>query len=462
MCYCPASMPATDLPLALRAKPFNLLRWFAWLSPVVIALTALANAWLISSFLSNHLFQREAAISREFVQNILLSDGSLEYLAHPADAALAQRFRNSIEHLSNMRDVLRANVFSADRSILWSSDRQLIGRRFADNDELEEAMTGELVVHAGRISADSRQKREHEGLNPSVEFFVESYIPILRAGNGQVVGVVELYKAPLALTEAIRAGRLQVGLAALVSALVLYLTLFWLVRRADSTIKRQHAQLLEAETLAVIGELASAVAHNIRNPLASIRSAAELALASPGEDCTEQSCDIVREVDRISARINELLRLSGNERPRSETVDLGLLLQQCIADSTPMFASRGHSLSLAAQVDNVAVAVDPVMLQQVFHSIFSNAAEAMTEHGVCQVTLDAAGPSLLRVVVADAGSGVSPEALRQVFRPFFTTKPQGMGLGLPLARRIVERFGGTLSLHSAGRGTTVTLLLPKA
>lgn len=445
-----------------RARPFNLLWWFAWLSPILIALTAVANAWLITDFLSYHLFRREAAITREFVQNILLSDGSLEYLARPDDSTAAARFSNTAEHLSNMGDVLRANVFSRDRSIVWSSDRQLVGRRFAGNDELELAMSGELVVHAGRIAPDLRQKPEHVGLDPSVEFFVESYIPVVRPGDGQVVGVVELYKAPLALSEAIRDGRQQVALVALFSALVLYLTLFWLVRRADSTIKRQHARLIETETLAVIGELASAVAHNIRNPLASIRSSAELALELPGEDCAEQARDIVREADRISARIDELLRLSDSDRARDEAVDLLALLQQCVAEFRPRFLSAGQSLDLFVRTDAAQVAGDAVMLRQVFQSVLSNATEAMQRGGACHIVVDAPDAVTVRTVVNDAGAGVAPDVQAQIFRPFFTTKPQGMGLGLPLARRIVERLGGTLRLDSRpGGGTRVSIVLPK-
>ena len=450
------------MPSVNSAKPFNLLRWFALLSPLIIALTATANVWVITSFLNNHLFQREAAVSRDFVQNILLSDGSLRYLTDPTDPALKSRFLNSLEHLSNMRDVLRANIFSTDRSIVWSSDAQLIGRHFADNEELDEAMAGALVVHAGRITTDSRQKPEHEGLDPSVEFFVESYIPISDPTNGKVLGVVELYKAPLALSEAIREGRQQVVVAALASALALYLTLFWLIRRADATIKRQHAQLVETETLAVIGELASAVAHNIRNPLASIRSSAELALESPGEDCSEQARDIVREADRISLRINDLLRMSANDRTSSEAIDLGTLLQQCVADHEPMFTSRGQSLQLSVTAPSPRVAADPVMLRQVFHSALSNAAEAMGSGGACHIQVSDSGKKAISVTIADAGKGVAPEVLRQVFRPFFTTKPQGLGLGLPLARRIVERFGGTMQLDSSiGAGTTVTIQFPR-
>lgn len=443
-------------------KPFHLLRWFAWLSPIVITMIAVANAWLIASFLNNHLFQREGAISRDFVQNILVADGSLDYLARPDDPELARRFANTIDHLAHMRDVLRTNVYGRDRRMVWSSDPHLVGRQFADNEELEEALGGELVVHAGRISATSRQKPEHEGLDPAVEFFVESYIPIIRPGMGPVVGVVELYKAPLALTEAIREGRLQVGAAALASALALYLSLFWLIRRADGTIKRQHARLVDSETLAVIGELTSAVAHNIRNPLASIRSAAELSLASPGEDCSEAASDIIREVDRISGRINELLRFSGKERQGSEAVALEPLLHQSVTDHRPLFASRGQTLELAVTAACPVVAADPVLLQQVFQSLLSNAAEAMGPGGTCHLAVDADDANRLRIVVADGGSGIAPEVMHQVFRPFFTTKPRGLGLGLPLARRIVERLGGTLTLDSSAQGTTVTLILPRA
>lgn len=443
-------------------KPFNLLRWFAWLSPIAIGLIALVNAWLISSFLNNHLFQREAAVSRDFVQNILTSDGSLEYLAKPADELLKSRFSNSVEHLTNMRDILRANVFGADRTVIWSSDAKLVGKRFLDNDELDEALNGKLVVHAGQINS-GHEKNEHIGLDPSVRFFVESYIPIVRPSDGQIIGVVELYKAPLALTEAIQEGRLQVAVAAGIGALALYVCLFWLIRRADRTIKQQRTQLLEAETLAVVGELTSAVAHNIRNPLSSIRSSAELVLAFPQEDGSEHVAEIIREVDRISLRINELLRFSGKTAQQAETLDLVGLLGACVREHQPAFAGRGQNLRFECSLPAVQIVADQALLQQVFHSLLSNAAEAMAAGGECLVRVNSLDEHRVEVDIVDAGCGIPPEAAEQVFRPFFTTKPKGLGLGLPLARRIVERFGGRLNLDSQpGAGTMVSIVFPKA
>ncbi len=443
--------------------PFNLLRWFAWLSPLIIGLITLVNAWLISSFLNHHLFQREALISRDFVQNILDSDGSLGYFRNQDDQDVALRFENSISHLTNMRDVLRANVFAVDGKVLWSTDQQLIGKAFPGNHELEAAMRGELVVHAGQISSESRRKSEHVGLQDSADYFVETYIPVVAPATGVVVGVVELYKVPLALTKAIHDGRMQLGVSAVCSALALYLGLFWLIRRADSTIKRQHEKLIDVETMAVIGELTSSVAHNIRNPLSSIRSSAELILEMPSENCSEQATDIIQEVDRVSGRITELLRLTDQRQPEIVAVSLGEILKSCVAEYQSVFNRRGQTLLFQDRAKSSLTKADPVLLGQVFYSLLSNASEAMAERGGAHVVIEDAGREMLSVAISDSGTGVPAEVLGHVFRPFFTTKPKGLGLGLPLAKRIVERFGGNMEIHSeADRGTTIIVFLPRA
>jgi signal transduction histidine kinase len=442
-------------------RPFHLLRWFAVLSAIVIALGASVLAWVISSFLTEQMFRREANLSSEFVHNVLVSDGSIAYLKHTNDAALNERFRSTIAHLTNMREVMRTNVYGSDRSVLWSSDADLIGQRFADNHELDEAMTGELVVEAGRITEDARLKREHQGLSKSAVFFIETYIPIREAAGQPVIGVVELYKAPLALTEAIHEGQWRVATAAASGALVLYGSLFWLVRRADRTMRRQQQLLRESETLAVIGEMASSVAHNIRNPLASIRSSAELNLDSTDAHAAEGFHDILRDVDRISSRITELLHMSQQGPTDSRHINLVGLLQDCVREQLDAFHRQQQSLEFAPPSLPALVQADPHLMQQVLHSVLANASEAMSAGRTCMVSVREAGPSWV-VEIADEGPGMGADTITQVFRPFFTTKPKGLGLGLPLARRIVERMNGRLTLRSLpGEGTTVTIELPK-
>jgi two-component system, NtrC family, sensor histidine kinase HydH len=449
------------IPKLSNASNFNLLRWFAVLSPVAIGLIALGNALLISSFLNDHLFQREASISRDFVQNILLSDDSLDYFTNPGQPKAQARFANSIVHLANMQDVLRTNVYSAERVVLWSTDSNLINKKFGNNDELDEALRGELVVHAGNISS-AHSKEEHAGLSNKARFFVESYIPIVDPVSGTVVGAVELYKAPIALTRAIEEGQRQVVLAAVISALLLYVCLYWLVRRADRIIKEQRNKLMEAETMSVVGELTSAVAHNIRNPLSSIRSSAEMIYAFPQDDSSIHATEIMREVDRISARITELLRLSGKSAQNVERIDLRALLNDCLAEHSRAFSSRKQSLILIAEHSECYVEADRALLLQVFISLLSNASEAMPHGGTCTVRLLEASSPNWQVEICDEGVGIDADTVAQAFRPFFTTKPKGLGLGLPLAKRIVERFGGSLTLRSMPEhGTVVYLVFPK-
>lgn len=442
--------------------PFHLLRWFAVLSAVVIALGAAVLGWVTSSFLTEQMIRREAILSGEFVHNVLVSDGTMEFLKRPQDAMLSERFRNSITHLTNVRDVLRTNVYAVDRSVLWSTDYALIGRKFTDNHELDEAMLGKLVVESGRISPELRPKGEYEGLSPSAAFFIETYIPVTEGPGQPVVGVVEIYKAPQALTAAIHDGQQRVALAAAGGAVLLYLSLFGLVHRADRTMKRQQVQLRDAETLTLIGEMASSVAHNIRNPLASIRSSAELTLESADPLAAESSRDILKDADRISARITELLHMSQQGPMQSQQVDLTALVQQCLDERAPAFARRLQRLRLQAGPAPAFVEGDGPLLQQVLHSVLSNASEAMDNGRECLLALSDGGRHW-RLTIEDQGQGMTAETISQVFRPFFTTKPKGLGLGLPLARRIVERMSGELTLSSEpGRGTTVTIELPKA
>ena len=432
------------------------------LSAVVIALGAAVLAWVISSFLTEQMFRREASLSSEFVHNVLVSDGSISYLKDPKDAVLSERFSNTIAHLTNMREVMRTNVYSLDRSILWSSDTSLIGQRFADNHELDEAMLGELVVEAGRISDDVRFKREHEGLSRSAVFFVETYIPIREGPDRPVIGVVELYKAPLALTEAIHQGQWRVASAATAGALVLYASLFWLIRRADRTMRRQQHLLRESETLAVIGEMASSVAHNIRNPLASIRSSAELNLESSDPHAAEGFHDVLRDVDRISSRITELLHMSQQGPAETRHIDLADLVKGCVAEQLAAFHRQEQSLHFNPPSTQAQVQADPHLLQQVLHSVLANASEAMPAGRTCVVSIREAGHDWA-LEIQDEGPGMGADTITQVFRPFFTTKPKGLGLGLPLAKRIIERMNGSLNLRSQiGEGTTVTIELPKA
>ena len=445
-----------------REPSFKLLRRFGIASLAVIAAIAIGNGALLSNFVTKHMLDREAHVTMDFVLNVLQADGSIGYLSDPGNPELASRFNGSILHFTSMPDVQRINVYARNRVVLWSTDRQLIGQSFGKNDELDEALRGELVIEGGSISDHDRSKPEHVGLSPKSDFFVETYIPIRIAGQPAVLGAFELYKAPVALTAAIREGHRQIWLTACLGALALYLTLFWIVRSADRKIQDQHERLSKAETMAAVGELASSVAHNIRNPLASIRSSAELALEMAGAPTGEQARDIMAGVDRIEEWLRDLVGFAHVDSVPRARVDAAHLMQHSFDKFAQEFQHCGIQGEVLADGQRASVDADRALLGHVLHILISNAIEATARGGRVTGHVRTAGGKV-EIRIADTGRGIAPEHMDKLFGLFFTTKPRGLGIGLVLAHRAVTRFGGSIRADSApGMGAAFIIELPAA
>ena len=138
------------------------------------------------------------------------------------------------------------------------------------------------------------------------------------------------------------------------------------------------------------------------------------------------------------------------------------VLRDCVANHQGTFGRRQQVLSFDSSVPQAVCAADAGLLAQVLARLLANASEAMVVGQRCHVSVAALPGQAIRIEVSDTGSGVAPEALPNVFNPFYTTKRPGLGLGLPLARVIVERFGGRMHLVSQpGAGTNVRIDLPQ-
>jgi two-component system sensor histidine kinase HydH len=256
----------------------------------------------------------------------------------------------------------------------------------------------------------------------------------------------------------------MVWAGALASAVFLYLTLFWMMRRADRLLRIQREQLVEAETMATVGAFASAVAHGVRNPLAAMRSSAELALDETDEAARRTMlADILREADRLGRWVRDLLLGARDEAMAPGAVDVNALLEETARSFTAIAEQRSIRLSLRAQPVPSARA-EAGMLARAIDNIVANAIEATPCGGAVMIESGTdRAQGLVEIRIADDGRGLSIEARRRVARPFYSTKPHGTGLGLVLARRIVASYAGSLVLESAeGRGTTVTIRLQPA
>lgn len=443
-------------------RPFNFARWFALLSLACVVASAAGTALLLSRFLTEHILQRDAEVSSEFIEGIVRAERTWGWFLDPGAPDARGPLDSFFNHVAEMPGVVRANVYQRDGTVLWSSDPAMTGQRFPDNHELDAAFGGRILVEYGTLAAD---KPEHVALGTATggSRFMEAYLPVWNADRTGVVGVVEIYRLPEALFRAVDEGVRLVWVSSAAGALLLYLALAWLVRRAARAIREQQERLMEAEALAAIGAVASAVAHGIRNPLASIRSSAELAAeeATP-EAAREAFADIVRESDRLEGWVRDLLLQARGEQVAPEAVALPALLRASLRSLAPAAERQGVHIDLA-EAAVPAVRGHPGPLAQAIENILGNAVEAMHAGGRVSVALSAVeGGRMVEIRIADTGPGLPPELPREGPPTFFSTKPRGTGLGLALARRIVARYGGSLALVSSAQGTIATIRLPVA
>jgi len=459
--------PTARQPQALEAAgppPFNLTRWFTVVASVCIVLVAAASALIQSKFLREHLLQRDAEVSAAFVQSIAGTQQAATYFSLDNDSSAQAGLEEFFDHIAAFPDVLRANVYSRDGRVLWSSDPALMGRKFNDNRELEQALAGRIVIESGDVEALAR-KLEHLVPQWGGRQFVELYLPVRETTPGPVIGVVEVYRVPDALFATVRAGMVIIWTSAFAGAALLFAALFWLVRRASRTIDEQQRRIVEAESLAVVGEMSTVVAHGIRNPLASIRSSAELIDAELPADPApggprESARDIIEDVDRLEEWVRSLLTYAQPAGGPLETVQLEDVVRVALQGFAREFERRDVRLELQLDAASAGVHGNRALLAEVLNNLISNALDAMPRGGRLRLSSRALDPHRVEIAIADTGVGIPPERLRHAFTPFFTTKGRGMGLGLPLSQRILRRCGGDIALDStAGAGTTVRLQL---
>lgn len=233
---------------------------------------------------------------------------------------------------------------------------------------------------------------------------------------------------------------------------------------ADSSaqIEELHRQEMErAEQLASIGEMSSAIAHEIRNPLAGVLYAVELAgRRMTSDEDREMLSEAEAQLRRLEKTASQLLHYARPPDPKRVVVDARLLVDQAASIAGYQASAAGVELATVPGEATIPISVDPDLLVQVLVNLTLNGIQASDRGGTVRLTL-VQREGQAEFHVADDGPGVSAEHESEIFRPFFTTKHAGTGLGLAISRQIVERHGGTLELRSsAGRGALFVASLP--
>lgn len=234
------------------------------------------------------------------------------------------------------------------------------------------------------------------------------------------------------------------------------------LERSYGELRRTQLELVRSEQLAVIGELAAVIAHEVRNPLAIVSNAvASLRKRqTTGRDRRTLLEIINEEMGRLDTLVGRLIHYA-----RPVVLDRQpVALEEIVARSAAVVEGAAVTVAIDARSPMPEVTGDPALLRQLFENILANARQAVEDSGVIRVRFsrrNVGGVAVVAVEVIDEGEGMTAEQVESALTPFFTTRPTGTGLGLPIVARIAEAHGGQVQIDSEkGKGTTITVLLP--
>lgn len=217
------------------------------------------------------------------------------------------------------------------------------------------------------------------------------------------------------------------------------------------------------EKMASLGELAAAIAHEIKNPLAGISGAIQvLAEDIPYNDPRKEIIkEILSEIDRLDQSIKNLLNFARPPEIRPVMTYMLPIVERALRIISKQAQTQKVEVRVAQVLEKSEVQVDPEQMEQVFLNIVLNSLHSMPSGGTLSLSINPRDESHMEVVFSDTGIGIPPDHIKEVFKPFFSTRQTGTGLGLAIAKNIVEKHGGTIDVVSqAGLGSAFHVIIP--
>ncbi|HEX7231513.1 MAG TPA: ATP-binding protein [Candidatus Binatia bacterium] len=448
---------------------------FALYSFVCVSIMTAALWLIVSNYLINQILDREWQTTAQMVRTDVRKFLEAYDFKTKDRKSVGYKFASLLDYMRLSPDIFGFKVYSPQSVVLWSDDKQLVGKAFPDNAQLQKALRGEVIAD---MASFRRSENSLDRNAPASA--IEIYVPIYSESGKELLGVFETHRRADGVIRAIHQARLVVLLGALGGGLLLYFSLFAIVQRAARKIAEQQENLLKmrseliaSQRMAAIGEMAAAVAHGIGNPLSSIRATTQVAMLDAETDGCEKSPQmranlqkIVQQVDRVQKRMQGLLNFVKPLEPRAVQIDINAVVRDVTETLRARFQDARVKLNLDLDAELPSIVSDANHLEQALMALITNALEATPENGAVTIRTQSrsngVGPTV-RMLIEDTGGGIPTENRERIFEPFFTTKPQGTGIGLPLAKKFLELNGGTIRIaNDSGPGVAIEILLPVA
>ena len=422
----------------------GLLSQFALLSLIVIGLITIALSLVISYYLRKDLLDREWGTTADYTHTEALHQLTPTDFAAPMTREAQEHFKKLYEQMIMTPEIVRVKIYDATMAVVWSDEPRLIGQRFPDNAELASALAGRTVV-----KLETERKGENLYERNDLGRLVEVYVPIVFPLTARVAGVVETYKLPERVFANIRRGQLIVAGTAMAGGALLYLSLFWIVRRAARRIESQSA--LTAHLQAVREEERSSVAHEAREELAQVLSALKVELAAVAANLPEGRVALRAKTKEmltlLDIAMKSALQIASASRPGVlDTLGLGAALDW---EARRFQARTGIECQFGSSLEELDLDREQrTMMFRIFQETLSNVARhAGASHVTVGLEKEADG---LLLTVEDDGRGITD---REIADP--------KSLGLLAMRESALLLGGKLLITGApGKGTSVTLTVP--
>lgn len=442
-------------------------------------LTGLLLTILIGSVLGVTVgrYLRESALMQAAERTAESVAIDIDPLLHPEDFAgvpSPERFQEidrQIRKSLNSHRIVKINLWNPSMVVIYSTDPALLGQKVSIDDELRDALNGEVGMDISDLS-----KEENRAERSRYSQLMEIYVPI-RLGGDRVMGAYEVYRDVNGIMGMIAATQrlLWIGLA--VGLTGLYLALFGVVRSASRRLHRQSEELANLEARRVANQLTtefvSVVSHELRTPLTALVGFSELLLAQPVDpgDQREWIENMHAAAKRLTKLVEDLLDVSRIEEGRVELKRQPLyvkaLVKLVLADFRMQTSTHRFEEQYRDPLPPLLADLDK--LTQVLTNLISNAVKYSPQGGAITISVTAADGSV-RLSVADQGLGLPPEELARIFERFHRVQREdrqqipGTGLGLYITKRLVELQDGRIWAESAGpgRGSTFHVELPAA